>query len=82
MINNEISMTIQSMPWRPPTSAVLAASLFLQRPEFKCGMQQQPTVMYLNKHACRPCMYFEIKLETTSSQKTSCQTHKNCVSNS
>ena len=35
------------------------------------------------KHACRPCMHFEIiKLETTRSQKTSCQTHKFCVSDS
>ena len=30
-------------------------------------MQQQ-------QHACRPCMHFELKLETTSSQKTSCRT--------
>ena len=38
-------------------------------------MWDAATVMYLNKHDCRPCMHIEIiKLETTSSQKTSCQT--------
>ena len=37
-------------------------------------MRNAETVMYLNKYACRL-----IKLETTSSQKSSCQTHKFCV---
>ena len=37
----------------------------------ECSGQQQ------QQHACRPCMHFEIiKLETTSSQKTRCWTHK------
>ena len=40
-------------------------------------MQNAATVMYLNKHAQRPCMHFEIiKTVKTSSQKTSWQTHK------
>ena len=34
------------------------------------------TVMYLNKHAC---VLKKIKLETTSSQKTSCQTSVVCL---
>ena len=40
-------------------------------------MQNAAKVMYLNKHACSLCVHLEkkIKLETTSSQKTSCQTH-------
>ena len=46
-------------------------------------MRNAETVMYSNKHACRVYMDFEIfKIETTSSQKTSCHTHKVCVSDS